>query len=151
VRLAKDGIVIELNGGDLVAITTRLEDGERVLHSYREKSAIHLPLALPLRGGKRSVAHGNGETTPPDPVLIAALRKAHAMLNQEGGLPTMDAGPASRYDANILRLAFLAPDIQRDILDGRQPASLNVQTFRKIDLPLAWSQQRTALGYDATI
>ena len=151
VRIATDGIVVELNGGDLVAIITRLEDGEQVLHSYREKSAIHLPLALPLRGGKRYVARGDGETTRPGPVLIAALRKAHAMLSQEGGLPTMDAGPASRYDANILRLAFLAPDIQRDILDGRQPASLNVQTFRKIDLPLAWSQQRTALGYDATI
>ena len=151
VRLAKEGIVIELRGIDPVAVAARLNDGERVLHSDRESCAIHLPLILPLRGGKRSLVHGDRPLAHPDSVLIAALRKAHSMLSQEGGLPTMDAGPVSRYDANILRLAFLAPDIQQDILEGRQPASLNVQTFRTIDLPLAWSQQRTALGYDATI
>jgi DNA invertase Pin-like site-specific DNA recombinase len=148
VRLAKDGIVVELCGVDPVAVATRLDEGERALHSDRERSAIHLPLALPLRGGNQSVLHGDRDGTNPDPVLIAALRKAHSMLSQENGLPTMDAGPVSRYDANILRLAFLAPDIQQDILEGRQPASLNVQTFRSVDLPLAWFQQRGALGYD---
>lgn len=69
------------------------------------------------------------------------------MVDWKQGLPTMDVGPSSRYDTNILRLAFLAPEIQRDILEGKQPHSLNPQTFKAIDLPLAWSEQRKALGY----
>lgn len=83
----------------------------------------------------------------PDPVLIAALRKAHAMLTFARGLPTMDTAPASPYDRTILRLAFLAPDIQQAILHGRQPCRLNLETLRKIEIPLAWSAQRERLGF----
>ena len=86
----------------------------------------------------------------PDPVLIAALRKAHAMLRKERGMPIMEASPSSPYDRNILRLAFLAPDIQRAILDGRQPLDLNLEKLKKMEIPLAWSQQRQALGFGET-
>jgi site-specific DNA recombinase len=47
-----------------------------------------------------------------------------------------------------MRLAFLAPDIQRDILAGRQPARLNVERLRKMALPLNWSEQRKAVGWE---
>ncbi|MEM1053023.1 MAG: hypothetical protein AAGI28_13115, partial [Pseudomonadota bacterium] len=50
-------------------------------------------------------------------------------------------------DRAILRLAFLAPDIQRAILDGRLPHHLNLQALRKMDIPLSWSAQRKALGF----
>lgn len=53
----------------------------------------------------------------------------------------------SPYDRNILRLAFLAPDIQRAILDGRQPLHLNLETVKKIAIPLTWSEQRKVLGF----
>ena len=87
------------------------------------------------------------QTTQPDPILIRALRKAHAMLDRDRGMPVIDAAPVSPYDRNILRLAFLAPDIQRAILEGRQPPHLNLEAIRKINIPLAWSQQRGALGF----
>ena len=82
----------------------------------------------------------------PDLVLIAALRKAHAMFNSERGLPMIEAAPTSPYDRNILRLAFLAPDIQQAILAGRQPHHLNLETFKSIELPLSWLRQRELLG-----
>ena len=54
--------------------------------------------------------------------LGTALRKAHRMLGRDGGMPIIERSPVSDYDRNILRLAFLAPDIQRDIVTaGSRP------------------------------
>ena len=147
IHISTDGIVIELTGIDPVAVASRISEGERLVHSDRKSGAVFVPLALPLRGGKRAVAMGRKDDTHPDPVLIAALRNAHAMVDWDRGLPSMQASPASRYHCNIVRLAFLSPDIQSDILQGRQPASLNLQKFKTLEVPLAWSQQRAALGY----
>lgn len=47
----------------------------------------------------------------------------------------------------ILRLALLAPDIQQAILAGRQPPAFNLERFKKITVPLAWSEQREVLGF----
>ena len=147
VRLAERGGIIEMNTVDPIAIASRLADHEELVHSHKASCAVLLPLALPLRGGKGASTLGSQESRYLDQVLIGALRRAHAMVDWKQGLPTMDVGPSSRYDTNILRLAFLAPEIQRDILEGKQPHSLNLQTFKAIDLPLAWSEQRKALGY----
>ncbi|MEQ5787434.1 hypothetical protein J3454_05955 [Erythrobacter sp. NFXS35] len=69
------------------------------------------------------------------------------MLDTERGLPMIRAAPTSPYDRNILRLAFLAPDIQQAILDGRQPQHLNLETIKNIELPLSWSQQCELLRF----
>lgn len=60
-------------------------------------------------------------------------------------MPIIDAAPVSPYDRSILRPAFLAPDIQRDILAGLQPLGLNLETLRKLVIPLAWQEQREVL------
>ena len=83
----------------------------------------------------------------PDPALIAALRRAHAMLERERGLPTMTASPVSPHERMILRLALLAPDIQQAILRGLQPPGLNLEKFKQMSVPLAWSRQRDVLGF----
>lgn len=77
----------------------------------------------------------------------ASLRKAHAMLKMERGLPTMAAAPSSYDDRAILQLALLTPDIQQIILAGRQPSHVNFDAFRKIGLPLLWAEQRKALRF----
>jgi hypothetical protein len=43
----------------------------------------------------------------------------------------------------IARLAFLAPDLQQKILDGHQPAAVNLGKFLEERLPLAWADQAT--------
>ena len=49
----------------------------------------------------------------------------------------------------MLRLAYLAPDITRDILEGRQPPGLTAAKLTEdADLPIAWPEQRKALGFD---
>lgn len=45
-----------------------------------------------------------------------------------------------------MRFALLAPDIQRDILVGRQPLHFNLEYFMKREIPLCWDAQRRLLG-----
>jgi site-specific DNA recombinase len=50
--------------------------------------------------------------------------------------------------ALLLRLSFLAPDITRAILEGRQPGGFTAQKLvTYVGLPLAWTEQRRALGF----
>ena len=109
---------------------------------------IQSPIALPMRGGHTEVTGGAVDLAAPDPSLVAALRRAHRMLRRDvQGQPIIDVGPASAYERKILRLAFLAPGLQQDILAGKQPRALRLETFLKCEVPLAWSAQRTALGW----
>ena len=51
--------------------------------------------------------------------------------------------------SRILPLAFLAPDLAEAILNGRQPETLTAGSLRRLpDLPLDWTEQRRALGFD---
>ncbi|WP_435417998.1 hypothetical protein WAB17_00015 [Parerythrobacter aurantius] len=69
------------------------------------------------------------------------------MLERERGLPSMTASPVSPYKRMILRLVFLAPDIQQAILRGLQAPGFNLEVFRKMSVPLTWSRQREMLGF----
>jgi hypothetical protein len=48
----------------------------------------------------------------------------------------------------LARLAFLAPDIQRSIVEGRQPSAMGLERLMRMDLPLSWMEQRKLLGFD---
>ena len=129
------------------ALAGRLAEDEAVVDRAGNRITVLLPVTLPRRGGRRLVLPAQERQAQPDPVLIAALRKAHAMLARERGMPVIEAAPVSPYDRMVLRLAFLAPDIQRAIIEGRQPQHLNLEYFKSVDLPLAWSKQRERLGF----
>lgn len=146
-RLAEGGLVVEVSADRASNLALRLEQEERLLREGKNAATVFLPIALPIRGGRRLISAGARRTACPDPVLVAALRKAHRMVDHDRGRPLVAIAPGSPYDRNLLRLAFLAPDIQRDILAGRQPEALNLERLRKMTLPLAWSEQRKALGW----
>ncbi len=71
------------------------------------------------------------------------------MLTWRRGQPILEAAPTSSHDRILLRHALLASDLQRDILAGRQPASLNLEKLRFMEIPLDWKQRRLALGWPA--
>lgn len=150
VRLGDKGMDVELPGKHTAEIASRLDDGERMVHSTRKICRVHLPLALPLRGGRRMILPGSSAANRPDPVLISALRRAHQMIaRNRTGMPVVETSPTSPYQRKIMRLAFLAPDIQRDILAGRQPLALNLQQVMEMDIPMSWNEQRQALNWPA--
>ena len=147
VRLTSAGLVIELTAVRPARIATQLGAGEElILHEGRDCS-LYLPFDLPSAGARRQIVPAGVRAGRPDPTLVAALRRAHAMLTRDRGRPVINEAPVSLYDRRILRLALLAPELQRDILLGRQPAGLNLAMLVKAELPLAWSQQRAALGW----
>jgi site-specific DNA recombinase len=146
VRLSDAGLTIELDAKRITDLALRLEEGEQILHRSGGRASVHLPIALPLRGGRHTSAGGR-RTLRRDPTLIAALRKAHRMVMRKDGMPEIGSAPASPYERSILRLAFIAPDIQRDILEGRTPQGFNLEKLQSIPLPLSWSEQRSALGW----
>ena len=55
--------------------------------------------------------------------------------------------PPNTFDRRKARLAFLAPDIQVAILEGRQPPELTLQGVLDTPLPPLWEDQRRALGF----
>ena len=146
-KLVDQGLRIKFDCAASAEVAGRLGEGEKIFDQSAGGITALLPIALPLRGGRRLVVPSASPAPRPDPVLIAALRKAHAMLTFERGLPVMATAPASPYDRTILRLGLLAPDIQQAILHGRQQHWLNLEALRKIDIPLAWSAQRERLGF----
>jgi len=91
-----------------------------------------------------------------DPALVKAIVRAHGWF---GDLVSGRArslcdiaraeGVTDRYVSHLLRLAFLAPRIVVAILEGAQPVDLTIEALTKrIDLPLAWMEQKSRLGFD---
>jgi site-specific DNA recombinase len=110
-----------------------------------------LPIRLKVRGGRvwLSDPFGKRDCAKPDPTLIAGLKAAHALLRggRSGTKGGMGEAPQSAYDRILIRMAFLAPDIQSAILEGRQPRGLTLHGLLNQPLPAAWSDQRAALGF----
>ena len=125
-------------------IRDRLAEGEAALPDPADRSTLRLtlPIRMRPRGGRSWVIDGADQTGAPDPVLVKALRAAHAMIGRDAsGLPILDTAPSSPYDRRLLRLAFLAPSLQRAILAGEQPPGLTLKKLLHRSLPLAWSEQ----------
>lgn len=119
-----------------------------LVEQHGRDCSVTVPFTLPLRGGRRSVRHGVHDGADPDEVLIAALRKARALLARDAsGLPVISTAPTSPYERRLLGIALLAPDIQRTILDGCQPRTLNLERLIHGDIPLGWAEQRRTLGF----
>ena len=117
-----------------------------------DRRGRRIVLTVPVRLGRaagetRLIVPGRAAaTTRPNPVLIRALVHAHTSLQQLGS----GASPMAARDlATTINLACLAPDITQAILDGTQPQNLTLDRLRR-PLPLAWTEQRQALGFPTT-
>lgn len=109
-RLCDGGFELDLAGKHARQIAGRVQDGEHIIHATPQSCIAFLPLALPLRGGRRMVNAGSRSSPRPDATLVDALRKAHRLVERDRtGMPVISAAPVSPYDRKILRLAFLAP------------------------------------------
>ena len=147
-RLNVDGLLVTITGDRAADIAAHLLECETIVRATRHRIIVQVAIALPLRGGRRMVVAGDRSQARIDPVLVAALRKAHRFVRRDRtGMPLVDEAPRTAYERRILRLALLAPELQRDILAGRQPPALNLETFLSREVPLAWSAQHDELGW----
>ncbi len=135
----------------VVAMRERLEPHERVEPDPVDARLARLHLPLVRRRGQTWVLKGQSPGHMPDPVLVRALRSAHAMLHyDDDGLPALTAVPDTPHRRRLVRLAFLAPEIQRAIVEGRQSAGLTLSRLLKGPMPLDWSQQAARFPFAAS-
>jgi len=129
----------------LPALRTRLDASYQI--EVDPADAAHLRLTVPirmrLRGGRTWIQSSASPPRRHDPAMIRALRAAHLMTSRGvDGVPMLEIGPPSPYLRRIVRLAFLAPDLQTMILQGRQPPGLTLEQLTRGDIPFGWSDQR---------
>lgn len=107
---------------------------------------ITVPSQIVRRGGRTWLTTGRPSSShAPDRVLVSGLRRAHRTLAGRG-IDLLDrncafgqaAGIDDPYHRALSRIAFLAPDIQKNILTGRQPRGMALADLLKADLPLCW-------------
>jgi DNA invertase Pin-like site-specific DNA recombinase len=109
-----------------------------------------LPARYVRRGReKRLVLDGSSAKSEPDPVLLRILALAtaerHSLLS--GTADELTTSFSRRQRRQLLKIAFLAPDIVSAIVEGCQPASMTgKQLLRASDPPLDWGSQRRLLG-----
>jgi len=117
-----------------------------------ETITVHIPVTFRKRGGRKLVVTPDGAPWAPRPRVDNAMVKALARafrwrkMLDDGVCGTIDElakkeKVAASYARRVLRLALLAPDIVEAILDGRQPAGLQLDDLLK-GLPLEWKEQR---------
>ena len=123
--------------GRLVVVLKSTQDGDT------DPPRLIVPFQCSARAGRSQIIAGRTDGPRRDLPLIRALRQAHARLQRDPeGTMTLAEAPAAFRARRILRLAFLAPELQRAILDGTQPRQLTLARFIDSDIPLLWSDQK---------
>jgi hypothetical protein len=116
-----------------------------------ETITIHIPMTFRRRGGRKMVVTPDSAPWASRPRVDNAMVKALARafrwrkMLDEGVHATLkdlakSEGIAKAYVSQILRLTLLAPEIVEAILDGRQPAGLQLDDLLE-GFPLEWSRQ----------
>ena len=103
---------------------------------------------LVIAAGKPAPVHHRSITAIQD-ALAKALTWNQAILT--GSISSLTAvakqeGVSQRYIAELLKLAFLAPDIIEAINKGDIPETLSLVTLRQ-GIPLDWGHQRQRFGF----
>jgi DNA invertase Pin-like site-specific DNA recombinase len=117
-----------------------------------------VPLRMKRRGVETRIIIAAGDDLPRkvDPALLKAVARSRAWFEElaSGRVRSLAdiarrENISQRYVERLSRLAFAAPSIVEAICQGRQPAELNAERLlNRIDLPLEWSAQPTAIGID---
>ena len=145
----------------LDGLRARLREGERLLEEPGAEWRLRwvIPLTMRFRGGRTWLLDGAGRNaslhSPPNRILSKALVEAHGHLRRAGlaadGPMALDAqAPTNPHHRKLIRLALLAPDLQRRILIGEAPGGFTLKDLLKAGPPpVVWSEQEawlTSLG-----
>jgi hypothetical protein len=117
---------------------------------------VHVPFAIRKRGGRKLVVTPDGAAWAPRPRVDNAMVKAVARafrwrkMLDAGVHATLEdlaraKGVNATYVSRILRLTLLAPEIVEAILDGRQPAEMQLDDLLGA-FPMGWAAQRRLSG-----
>jgi DNA invertase Pin-like site-specific DNA recombinase len=108
------------------------------------------PFRLRRRGVETKIVLSDAPTGRDD-TLIRNIARAHVWFESIRAGQTFDeiaatAGTSKRRVQDMVGLAFLAPDIVRHVLEGRQPSGFTSDWCKAHELPSNWSDQRALLA-----
>ena len=122
---------------------------------------VFVPIAFKRVGGRKTIVAPDGTRLAPsrskatDSTLTKALARAwrwQKLLDEGvyGSIAEMadKEGINRSYLSRTIRLSLLAPDIVEAILDGTQPATLQLADLEG-PFSIDWEQQRAAFGFVA--
>lgn len=145
---------IDVNPGKLDITISAEKLGALIELDLEDAQQDHLAITTPFQLRKRGV-----ETklifadAPPerDETLIKNIAKAHLWYQQIKAGKRLseiakEAGTSNHRVQQMIELAFLAPNIVRDVLDGKQPSGFTSNWFRRHGLPVGWKEQRDLLA-----
>jgi len=156
VEVSVDQIDIRLRPSRLSALLDAAATSQSV--NDDETEILSVPVRLRRAGREiRMVIDGTDPFAASKPdarlirLLIRACRFNAALARGEGihfAALAQREGVGRSYFTRLVRLSYLAPDITQAILDGRQPRDLTAEKLLEHSrLPLAWHDQRIALGF----
>jgi hypothetical protein len=110
----------------------------------------HLVVASEFRHRKRGVETKlvlSDEATEMDETLFRNIARAHRYFDMIRTGQTFSEiarteNVSKRRVQQLIELAFLAPDVIRDVRDGRQPAGLTSDWLKRHAFPPLWKDQR---------
>lgn len=113
-------------------------------------SDAHLDINARFQTRKRGVETKlilAGQAAPRDEILLRNIALAQRYVDRiKAGQTFTDIagseGVSKRRIQHLVELAFLAPDIVRDIRDGRQPTGLTSDWLMRHAIPPIWTNQR---------
>lgn len=118
---------------------------------------LKYPLQMRRRGIETKLIIGGQALGHPDSDLIKLIATArHWYEGLKSGVYATTGSIAETENVHrgdisrTLMLAFLAPSIVRDIIDGKHPVDMTVDQLRRLspNLPLDWTAQRAFLGME---
>ena len=131
--------------------------GRPVLSKDGRTITVHIPITLRHQGGRKQVVTPEDATpwipiaTRVDNTMVKALARAHRwrdMLESGEQATVRDLAKAETIDevylGRVLRLTLLSPTLIEAILEGRQPATLELDDLLQ-QFPIEWDQQLGSL------
>jgi site-specific DNA recombinase len=166
IEVRDEGVTVDLDRAGMLGrgdhhtslsrLQSRLDGADKLSCAPCDQILIFFIATRPVfRGGRTWLVRPEGVSAlrRPDQQLIKALAQAHRALTDHDAAPAQSLDNwrgaraiADSYMRRLTSMAFLAPDVQRAILEGRQPAGLTAQQLSKQGLPLAWADQRRMFG-----
>lgn len=140
----------------MVLQADRLTPGGRkgLTTDHPNEAVLTVAVRCKMRGGRveRLLPFGaKHQRVKRDPTLVRGLQQAHRLaagMGWRAGDGSVDetgsVQPKSAYERKLVRLAFLAPDVQRAILEGTQAPSLTLARLLHEPIPTDWADQRRA-------
>jgi DNA invertase Pin-like site-specific DNA recombinase len=159
IKVGRHKIVVFLvaQGDDRGALVEASLPASDRLANLDGRLVLTIAATLQRRGGTKIALGPRGAPAIDRPHVDAPLLKA--LIHAESWKAKLRRGEATTmlefmradglersYAQRLIRLAFLAPDLKRSILEGRAPVGLTLQGMMAGGVPLLWCDQRCSVS-----